>query len=224
VKSKAIFGLFIFISSLNIISALMHVEWLNIYTKPLLMPLLIYLLYNEANRAITLPRLLLALALIFSWVGDVLLMYVKENELFFIGGLGAFLIAHLIYVIVFYKTTFRPIQWSLKIMWPFLIYGVFLLALLAKYAGDLIPAVIVYGLCILAMVITAAHRKGLTEDESHRLVFTGAVLFVISDSVLAIDKFVADIPLAQVTIMVTYISAQYYILKGVLAHSVSAKV
>ncbi|MEQ8546858.1 MAG: lysoplasmalogenase [Cyclobacteriaceae bacterium] len=218
-KSKAVFGLFIFISSLNIISALMHVEWLNMYTKPLLMPLLIYLLYNEANGVITLPRLLLALALIFSWIGDVLLMYVNANELFFLGGLGAFLIAHLLYIIVFYKTTSKPIQWTLKMMWPFFIYGLLLLGLLGNYAGELTPAVIIYGLCILAMVITAAHRKGLTQDESHRLVFTGAVLFVISDSVLAINKFVVDIPMAQVTIMVTYISAQYYILKGVLAHS-----
>ncbi|MFT6856160.1 MAG: putative membrane protein YhhN [Cyclobacteriaceae bacterium] len=218
-KSRFIFNIFILVAALNIIAALMNVEMLNMYTKPILMPLLIYLLYTEAEGVITLPRLLLAVALIFSWVGDVLLMYVEENELFFIGGLGAFLIAHIVYIIIFYKTTYAPITWSLKISWPFLMYGAFLLSVLFLYAGDLRPAVIVYGLCILAMVITAAHRKDLCLDRSYQLVFTGALLFVLSDSILAINKFVADIPLAQVTIMLTYISAQYYIVKGILTHT-----
>lgn len=217
-KAQLTFGLFILVSVLNLIAVLLDIHSLNLYTKPLLMPLLIFLFYKEADGIITLPRLLLAIALIFSWIGDISLMFVADDPLFFLGGLGAFLIAHLIFVSIFYKTTNDYIKWSFKMSWPYLVYGVLLLGLLSRHADDLTPAVLVYGLCILSMVITAAHRKGLAQDESYRLVFSGAILFVVSDSVLAINKFVADIPLAQVTIMITYISAQYYIVKGVLAH------
>ena len=60
-------------------------------TKPALMPVLIYWLFLKAQGNVPLPRLLLALALIFSWGGDILLLNQSET-LYFLGGLGSFLV------------------------------------------------------------------------------------------------------------------------------------
>ena len=57
-------------------------------------------------------------------------------------------------------------------------------------------------------------RKGETNLLSFQWVFVGALLFIVSDSLLAINRFAATLPFANVAVMVTYIAAQWLIVKG----------
>ncbi|MFT4833265.1 MAG: putative membrane protein YhhN [Flavobacteriaceae bacterium] len=185
-------------------------------SKVMLMPALIYLVFAEAQGMVTLARLLLAVGLIFSWVGDMLLT--QESEMYFLGGLGAFLVAQLIYTLVMHKSAFDKIVFKSRPLIPIMVFGVILLALLIPNTGSLAFPIIIYAFCILLMVSSAVLRRGLTSDDSFNYTIIGAVLFVLSDSCIAIDKFVTPIPLAGFFIMTSYIFAQYYIVKGIMVH------
>ena len=84
----------------------------------------------------------------------------------------------------------------------------------APKAGELAIPVAVYGLCILAMITMATIRNGYTSEESFRWAFIGASLFLLSDGLIATNKFVIDIPFIHFFVMGTYIPAQYLIVKG----------
>ena len=79
----------------------------------------------------------------------------------------------------------------------------------------LIP-VTIYLLIILTMAFTASRRRGRVNHPSYYLVLCGAVFFIVSDSLIAIDKFYSEIPLADILIMATYAIAQYLIVLGLL--------
>jgi uncharacterized membrane protein YhhN len=61
-------------------------------------------------------------------------------------------------------------------------------------------------------------RKGRTSDKSFLLIYFGALLFIMSDSMIAINQFIEPIIYGRFLIMFTYISAQYLIVIGVLKH------
>ena len=84
----------------------------------------------------------------------------------------------------------------------------------------LIP-VMIYMIVILAMATSAFVRKGIVNKYSYNFVFIGAIFFMISDSILALNKFYEAIPLANILIMTTYALAQYLIVIGILKLSVT---
>lgn len=202
----------------NLLAQLIASPTLNENTKPLLMPLLIFLIFQEAGGLITLPRLLLAVALVFSWIGDVLLMFQAQHELFFLGGLGAFLLAQWTYLIIFRKVSFQPLRWDWKRLWPIVALAAILLPVLLWHAGSLILPVGIYGVSLLSVVAFAHLREGHTEKQSYQYALAGTVLFLASDTLIALGKFVVEIPLGGFWVMLTYIAAQYLIVKGVLRH------
>ncbi len=69
---------------------------------------------------------------------------------------------------------------------------------------------------IFGMAARALNRFKTTSTESFLLVFFGSVLFVLSDTLIAIDKFYVSIPNDGVFVMSTYIAAQYLIMRGIL--------
>ncbi|MFM8914325.1 MAG: lysoplasmalogenase family protein, partial [Flammeovirgaceae bacterium] len=66
--------------------------------------------------------------------------------------------------------------------------------------------------------ITALFRYGRTTSKSFTYVMMGALLFMTSDSLLAINKFLNPLPLSGISIMLTYCLAQYLIVEGIIAH------
>ena len=85
----------------------------------------------------------------------------------------------------------------LRVLWPHL--------------GKMRVPVIVYMLAILLMGWVAASRWILTKQEGSLLAFIGAVLFIMSDSVLAVDRFKGRFRSAQLLILSTYFTAQWLI-------------
>jgi uncharacterized membrane protein YhhN len=141
----------------------------------------------------------------------------QSQQAFFLAGIGLFLIAQIIYIIVLRRSTYQTPAFDFVRTLPFLAYGLALFYLLLP-AGDFSLPIIVYGLVILSMTITARLREGNTAQESYRLALWGSVLFVLSDSILAINAFHMPIPYAGAFIMSTYCAAQLLLVKGVLKH------
>ena len=154
------------------------------------------------------------LALFFSWLGDVFLMFQDIYSLYFILGLISFLTAHVLYTIIFRKTNrgFKPRPFTHATGFLLIIYGILLLTLLwPGLAGMKVP-VALYTTVILAMALSALYRKA----EGSSLVLLGAILFVGSDSMLAMNKFSEPFTGARFWIMATYILAQFLITMGLI--------
>ncbi|MBR07492.1 MAG: hypothetical protein CMP48_07380 [Rickettsiales bacterium] len=210
-------AIYLIVGLINIYAQFVGDLTINQFTKPILMPVLIYLVFVKADGFVNLPRLLLALALVFAWIGDMLLL-MQGEELYFLGGLGSFLIMQVLYTLVFYKSMQSPALPKSNIIIPSLIgfvviaYGAF------HYAGIMWIPVVIYALCILTMLAFALNRQSETSNQSFLLTTVGATLFVISDSLIGVNKFMMEIPYAPFLIMATYIPAQYLIMQGVMIH------
>ena len=187
------------------------------YTKPLILfSLFVYFAIN-GKRLGTYTYVFILLALLFSWLGDVFLMYDTIASHYFMVGLVSFLTAHVLYSIAFFKhrnTKLPGKFWVVTLL--LLLYGTILFFQLKPGLGDLLPAVVIYILVILIMALTAYGRKGRVNKQSFGLVFIGALFFIASDSFLAIDKFLSEVPYTHFLVMGTYATAQFLITEGIL--------
>jgi uncharacterized membrane protein YhhN len=160
-------------------------------------------------------------AFVFSWFGDVFLMFVRFNELFFLAGLASFLITHVLYVVCFAKVAIKEEKALLPskfwILIPLLAYfGLLMRAFFPNVPADMQIPVAVYSATIALMVVFAINRYGRVNDKSFSLVLAGALMFMFSDSLIALNKFLFEgsLSFAGVGIMILYISGQYLIASG----------
>jgi uncharacterized membrane protein YhhN len=197
-------------------------ETLRYFTKPLLMPLLI-IFFRQATQSIQEPlRAKIILALFFSWAGDVLLMFEPVNNLFFIWGLISFLLAHVFYIL-FYDNIVRYENLRKNYWWflPITAYCVGLVYLLMPKLGDMKMPVIVYSIVIGYMLLQALQISRIKNKSAALLMIIGAILFIASDSLLAINKFYISFELAGLAVMSTYGLAQLLITLGAIRYITS---
>lgn len=208
--------LFFFLTTLEIVcSNVDSLEHLRFFTKPLILISLIIFYYRSSSEVTKWLRSFTILALIFSLIGDVFLMFTHIHPNFFFSGLLAFLIAHIMYILVFRKQKHND-KPSIGFLIALVAYGALIFYLLQDGLNDMIIPVTIYMLVILTMAFSASRRKGEVSVISSSLVLIGAVLFIISDSLIAINKFYQAVPLADILIMSTYALAQYLIILGLL--------
>ena len=149
-------------------------------------------------------------ALLFSMGGDVLL------EIgFFVPGLVSFLFAQLLYGSLFLRCHSdwrnRPAV-SLAIVGFSIAMGI----LMWGYAGEMRIPVLVYLVVIAVM--------GLSANTSHITGATiGAAIFIFSDTLIAVNRFVLPIPASEWLIMVSYYLAQFCLVSSVVKHKTSAR-
>jgi uncharacterized membrane protein YhhN len=172
---------------------------------------------------------LIMTGLLFSLFGDVILQLSDlritlpvSNDLIFIGGLGAFLVTQLIYLIAFALPKGRNSIFGSRIYQTVLVlaYGICLFYLLYPGLGELKIPVIAYTLVILLMTLSALNRFGKVSKNSYLLVAAGALLFLISDSLIAFNKFYMSFNFSGVFIMLSYVSAQYLIVLGCVRQNI----
>lgn len=184
-------------------------------TKPSLLISLVFYFYGQSKGLDSKTRMMMSIALVFSLSGDILLMFDEHSNIYFMLGLVSFLLAHIFYCVVFLRKRNSKIK-PLELIAILSIYGLGFFYLLKDSLNDLLIPVIVYMIVILIMVITAYLRYKRVPEKSFILVFFGALLFIISDTILAMDKFYRPIPFSGVYIMLTYAIAQYFIVLGIL--------
>ncbi len=187
--------------------------------KPLIMIwMATYFLIFRRKKQFTVPVLM---AFFFSWIGDNFLMFSDKNELFFYTGVGGFFFAQLTYIYIFTRYSETGGQGFLQ---KHLITGFLFIAYVAGIyyllypglEGMMRPIIFIYALSLIGMSMWALNRHGRVNYLSYLLVFIGSVLFVMSDSLLAVNKFYMEVPLAGFWIMITYIPAQYMIMRGLI--------
>ena len=184
-------------------------------TKPLLLISLILYFFVQSKMMILKTRILILAALFFSLMGDIFLMFVDQSANYFMLGLISFFLAHVFYCWVFFSDR-NPKTNPIGLIIVLIFYAFGLFYLLKNNLGDLLIPVVFYILVILLMVISAFLRQKKVSQKSFIFVFIGAILFVISDSVLALNKFYMPLPFSSISIMLTYGLAQFFIVFGLL--------
>lgn len=151
------------------------------------------------------PTLVCA-GLLFSLAGDVFLMLPRDR---FVVGLASFLAAHLFYIAAFAP---RPPGFAAPLVLAvLLVYGAMLMRALWPRLGSLRTPVAVYAAALLVMAWQAAERWTVLGTTPALLATVGAGLFVVSDSVLAWERFVRRYRYGQRVVLSTYFAAQWLI-------------
>lgn len=198
---------------LAIISASLHIwgeyqgpDYLIYIFKPLTMIFIIIIAVLANEPPSRRYKIAIIAGLIFSMIGDVLLSLPVDA---FMIGLISFLIAQMIYTYAFRAG--RPLRIKFIAILPFLIYGVTIFVILLPGLNGMAGPVAAY---ILVIMIMAWQAWDQWEDKRTRwalLAFIGALLFVISDTLLAVNKFGEPFAAARVLTLTTYFSAQWLI-------------
>jgi uncharacterized membrane protein YhhN len=223
-KHKILFLFFLIIVIAQLLSIVFGWPLIHQISKPLIVPLLMFYYVRERNRESQPKSQLLLIALFFSFLGDSLLMYTNKNEAYFMAGLVSFLLSHIGYIFVYRQHKLAEVSnelvgmQRLRFSFPIILAGTGLVVVLYPHLGDMLFPVAVYALVIVMMTLNALFRFGSTNSPSFWIVLAGALLFMLSDSILAINKFMNPFAGAGFIVMLTYITAQYLIVEGLIRH------
>ena len=170
--------------------------------KPLTTFCIILLAFNSGLPGLSRYEVLILVGLIFSLAGDVFLMLPNDR---FIPGLVSFLIAQVVYAVAFLSQTD---QYSVLIILPLLIYGMWIYASLLPHLENMKVPVLVYIVFILLMVWSALNYYWAAGSRLAIYAAVGAVFFLISDSILAWNRFKHPFKMARALVLATYFLAQ----------------
>lgn len=174
-------------------------------TKPLLMPVLLLGFLVATPVIKTGITVMASVAFIFSWAGDVLLQ--SPQEMGFLLGLGAFLVAQVFFVLTFLKLGQGKLSpWS----GLYFVWWIALIVVLAPGLNSLLVPVGIYGVVLGTMAVTATRVS--------KTITWGGAFFLASDTMLALDRFLPDFTLVygDEFIMSTYMAAEGLIAYGVV--------
>ncbi|HEX6368158.1 MAG TPA: lysoplasmalogenase [Longimicrobium sp.] len=178
--------------------------------KPLTTVLILALAATAPHPASRAYQALVCAGLLFSLAGDVFLMLPRDR---FVAGLASFLAAHLFYVAAFAP---RPPTLAAPLVLAALAaYGAVLLRALWPRLGALRAPVAVYAAALLVMAWQAAERWSVMDTTPALLAALGAGWFVVSDSVLAWQRFRRRHVYGQAVVLATYFAAQWLIASSV---------
>ncbi len=213
--------LFFAAAFVNLYANIFPNQLLSYISKPLLMISLGFHFWNnrKQNRYTT----LILVGLFFAFLGDTFLMLRFDGanqELFFLLGLGSFLVTQLCYFIAFWKYAGRNgfLRKQAWVALPFLLYFIWnTYNLWYDMPTAFRLPVMVYSGVITMMALSCFNLYKAIPKIPFQYLFIGVLLFVISDSLIGISQFKkATIPYTGFLIMATYIAAQYLIVKGSL--------
>ncbi len=201
-----VFVPYLLVGIVHLLALAIDAEPVSTFTKPLLMPLLLAAFLFSLPRIRSEIALLGSLGILFSWAGDVTLA--SPGDLGFLVGLGFFLLAHVAYIVLFLRRLRmrrpRPVALVYLAWWAGLV------VVLAPHLGSLLVPVAVYGLVLGAM--------GAIGLSCNRWIAAGGALFVVSDTLLGLNRFLPGFELWQVDllIMLSYLAAQGLIAFGAI--------
>lgn len=201
-------ALFIFISLVQIYSQIIASDFVNYISKPLIIPSLLAFAFFVAKSQNQKLEIKLLLALLFCWLGDCLLILQKIDANFFIYGLIAFLIGHVFYILINLKSISKINSKDFLAFVPMLMWAIFLLSNIKS--GFLVP-IFIYSIALCGLYFTGLLARQKFSKNHWVILFIGIILFIASDSMIAINKFIMPFESAGFFIMLTYIIAQFMI-------------
>jgi len=178
--------------------------------KPLTMIFIISIAIIGMRKNRSFYAYLILTGLAFSLAGDIFLMLPSNM---FLQGLVSFLIGHVFYILAFswgMRLNVKSFSWL-----PFLIYGLLISGYMLPSLKEMTVPVLIYIFIILAMGWRAYERWTQIRIRGAGLAFIGAILFIISDSALGINRFSSPFDLSALVVLSTYFSAQWFIAQSV---------
>ncbi|MEQ6357458.1 lysoplasmalogenase [Lysinibacillus sp. M3] len=183
-------------------------ESLILIFKVIPMLLIIILAALPKNSGVKKYQLLIIIGLVFCMIGDYTLQW-------FLIGLSSFLIGHIFYIFAFLSTNERQVPTWAKIV--LLVYGV---SMALWIAGTVFSSgEVVLGIAVIAYISVILTMGWTAIRTGSKFATIGALLFISSDSYLAINKFVMPLPFSHEVIMLTYYGAQILIALSILQYS-----
>jgi len=170
-------------------------------SKPIPLLVLIFSVKRKSNY-----NSLILIGLILSLIGDILLAKAVDKFLF---GLVSFLAAHIVYIFAFLK---KSKKLALVESIPFYAYGAILFFFLQSHLGNMKIPVLFYVIVITTMLWRAfVQRKN---SKYAKLAFYGALIFTLSDTLIAIYRFYNNFAYDRELTILTYWLAQYLIFQS----------
>jgi len=198
----------------------------RIYTKTLLVPLLLLGIYIESKETKhERSKILANLAFFFCFIGDFLLIKDSEssdNSGNFIFGISAFLIAQLFFIVFFYRLKHFTAKHRVFVFIAGSFVAVYIMLLLYIIWGNVslqnlqIPVAVyavILGLMFVSAINTVKNRS--IKRIALNYFIPGAGLFVLSDSILAINKFSHPFYYGSIAVMLTYAAAIFLLATGI---------
>lgn len=211
IKIKIASFFFLIVAIADIYAIVMHNKEVEMIAKPLIATSLVVLYLVSVKK----PNFWYVSALFFAFWGDVLLLF---QDQFFVFGLVSFLLAHILLITVSSKFLKQvSISRILIHSLPFLALLIGLIYTIYSGLGEMLIPVIIYGVVISVFGVVTFLIYTREQSTENKWLFLGALTFIASDSILAINKFYHSTELLGVSIMITYIIAQYLICKAMIA-------
>lgn len=184
-------------------------------SKPVMMPLLA-LFYIIGNLSI---NLWIIAGIFGGFAGDVCLMMPdpKGTKKFFKIGLISFLFGHIFYIVAFIQAAmgFSDYKWwSILLAIPYILIGAFTYPRLIKHTGKMTIPVTIYLIVIVLMGVSTTFLWGSRAPLGVGLAMIGALIFMISDTINAFNKFAQEIPYERLLTMSTYLLGQFLLVLG----------
>lgn len=220
IKNKYWLLLFLVAALFNLYHTFYPSFWINVISKPLLTIFLACFFYSNTKIETKFEKFIL-MGLGVSCLGDLALIFQSNSENFFLLGLALFLIVHFLYLKGFLCLTSLNTGYIKNNKWPIILVVLLFIGSIIFYWNDLpsgmkIPFVC-YCFAISLMLLSSIHVFGDIPNKHWILIFGGAVLFVISDSLIALTKFKGmDLGNNSFLIMFTYLTSQLLICYGSL--------
>jgi uncharacterized membrane protein YhhN len=211
--------IFLLVLVADLLAIYFNNDMLRRISKPLLMPLLMIYFLEQTKIFISGLKTWIMLALFFSWVGDILLMFEERKAVFFLLGLSSFFIAQVFYIVFFHNIRMKEnIRGNALLLLLVVVYYGILVSVLSPFLGTMKLPVRIYGVVISFMLMLAMHMMLGKNKKAGWWMMVGAILFVTSDSLLAFNKFYSPFNYAAIAVMLTYGLAQLFIIQGAVQY------
>ena len=197
--------LFFVVAIFDVIGIISNITWLQIVSKPLIILTLFVLYYFSAEKR----NNWYLLALFFSFLGDVFLL---DKNGFFLLGIGSFLITQILFIkLIISQLRKVRVHHIIITLLPFVVYFTVLISTIKENLTEFFIPVVIYGISISFFGMVSFLNYFINKSKRSVVLLIGAVLFIASDSMIALNKFHEPRIIYPVAIMITYIFAQYLI-------------
>ena len=185
-----------------------HLRWF--IGKSELMPILALFYWCNAPEVMA--------ALFFGWIGDLFLLK-KEKTVYFLAGTAAFLIGHIFYILTFAKISnfyknVPPFAWLILAVGIVLLFAAYFIVL--QYKKIMILPGLIYYSAVIFLNFTIACCYSHLNQTAFTVTLLGSLLFLISDSLLALRSIAKKLPPHTPLIILTYVPAQFLLIMGTL--------
>ncbi|MCD8406093.1 lysoplasmalogenase [Tenacibaculum dicentrarchi] len=212
-RIKIVSIIFLIIAILDVYAVITQHKSLEIICKPLLMTSLV-IVYLVSLKKGEKANFWLVSALFFSFWGDVFLL---DKTNYFVFGLGSFLVTHIMYIkmtVNFLRKTAVVKIVKSGIIFVALFVTIFLL--IKDNLGEMLVPVLVYGTAISGFGTCALLNYQQEKSTENTVLLLGAILFIASDSGIALNNFYSPKHFFDIAIIILYVLAQFLIVKAIL--------